>query len=111
MREIKFRAWNGVEMSEPFDLNKGDPDTFPLGLPHMQYTGLEDKNGNPVYEGDIVRGRIITGGKTHYGTNVVEYSENEYDYGGYCIGFEINGFFLDYEVIGNIYENPDLLKD
>lgn len=54
MREIKFRAWNGVEMSEPFDLNKGDPDTFPLGLPLMQYTGLEDKNGKEIYENMIL---------------------------------------------------------
>jgi hypothetical protein len=60
MREIKFRAWDGEKMIFP-----SDPDTYSKfvrgelvcpGVILMQYTGLEDKNGKEIYEGDIVRG-------------------------------------------------------
>ena len=99
MREIKFRAWNGVEMSEPFDLNKGDPDTFPLGLPLMQYTGLKDKNGKEIYDGDILKN------EDYNRTRVMEW---ENDVVPFCFDYyESPG---DWEIIGNIYENPELLK-
>lgn len=114
MREIKFRAWNGVEMSEPFDLNKGDPDTFPLGLPLMQYTGLEDKNGKEIYEGDIIRLQPL------WEASVVEFGHQDIGHDFQGIGFytrEKNGgqFNLfaneETEVIGNIYSNPELFNN
>lgn len=58
MRKIKFRAWDeDLGMSEPFNLEGagimflegGNPDSI------MQYTGLKDKNGKEIYEGDIVK--------------------------------------------------------
>lgn len=81
----------------------------------MQSTGLFDKNGTEIFEGDIVKscgydsdqGRIY---KTTDFTGVIVYRKNSF-----CLQF---GDFLDswwandeeVEVIGNIYENPELLE-
>ena len=151
-REIKFRAWDTIlERMEkiPFGENMywyeenycDDFDSFEV----MQYTGLKDKNGKEIYEGDIIT-----------------YLDNSHDYGGdgcgnrkgVCKFSEITGSFffkgddgdtrdymnlvrmqeqwskesgqtasspfrdgklvksmLEIEVIGNIYENPELIDN
>lgn len=64
----------------------------------MQYTGLKDKNGKEIYEGDVVE-RI--------GTRIaIEWQDGDGCDAGYVFGKDD---CLEWEVIGNIYENPELL--
>ena len=109
MREIKFRAWD--KENEAMVYPKGilfDARVvyFSCGTlePHegyelMQYTGLNDKNGTEIYEGDI----LLSGDLV----DVVTFSEG-------CFHLKNAGYLISelrvYEVIGNIYENPELLE-
>ena len=124
MREIKFRAWDReaqkmfYSKTEQFDDMLGFrfehfTDDFPV---YMQYTGLKDKNGKEIYEGDIL-----------------EYKHKDIFEKIYVVGIVkwiMGGFFFkkskevidewwtanliyykkDIKVIGNIYDNPELLN-
>ena len=107
-REIKFRAWDDTLkiMLEPIDLSQ-NPKYWEWSLDYerqlMQYTGLKDKNGKEIYEGDI----ILTGCCKHLvvcfhkGRFVASYNT---DINPICGGVDETDM-----VIGNIYENPELL--
>jgi uncharacterized phage protein (TIGR01671 family) len=121
MREILFRAWH-KDLNEMFykvrvsDCDWCTYDTHFCGRHDtlMQFTGLLDKNGKEVYEGDVVN---VFGKYSNDQTCVVEYQECEMCFGfttqdgSYMIMDEIyNDERFGIEVIGNIYENPELLK-
>lgn len=122
MREIKFRAWDkkGNQMIENEELMFSGTDGF-YSLNQegqefewdcvMQFTGLHDKNGKEIYEGDIVNYGNYTDNNKPCNEKII--FEN-------CsfVGREIRKFGdknavsmigKDCEVIGNIYENPELL--
>ena len=130
MREIKFRAWDGRKMyyldlyqtpsyDEPVDIVFRDREYEEQGWidSHltevtsflMQYTGLKDKNGKEIYEGDILDFVHLYG---------VRPAPIFWRNGGFWVavndpGYEDRWIVPDpeeCEVIGNIYENPELLN-
>lgn len=128
MREIKFRAWDEEDkrmycddkvivtfigfLEEVYVKRNSTVDEL-IDYKLMQYTGIKDSNGNEIYEGDIVKIEDYFGGDLI--GNII-YDEIT---AGYVFnkGNEINYFqiTLDLEdyvhyVIGNIYENPELLE-
>ena len=112
MREIKFRAW---DTPNKYMITHKELCLVPLtydevfkgkeGYPLMQYTGLLDKNGVEIYESDILK--VET--QNYIGTVKFEHGSFKTDSLGF--GFDVFGHEKDYEVIGNIYENKELLED
>ena len=103
-RIIKFRAWN-KEVKRMFCPHKITP-TFQEDVELMQFTGLLDKNRKEIWEGDIVS--IDDWEPSNY--------EVVFNRGGFCLKLrEDSGFYPDIKyaeksvVIGNIYENQNLL--
>lgn len=115
-REIKFRAWDkkGKFMEIVDDLQMFN-NNLNVGLPSneyflgeddvelMQYTGLDDKNGKEIYEGDIVKYENMTGKIMFLNGSFIMSNFEETE------EWELGVINAEIEVIGNEYDNPELL--
>lgn len=119
MRNIKFRIW---DKEQRIYINKYD--SFQIGFHRIslldgdinnqhdnfifqQFTGLTDKNGKEIYEGDIIQYNYPKNERNN--KVLVRWTTEEHDnHPGFIIrdSFEQYG---DYEIVGNMYENPDLV--
>ena len=134
MREIKFRAWD-TSRKKMWSAEQMGADELTLNpdgrgfvnvssasqrlsqyMSHMiplQFTGLKDRNGREIYEGDIVRTTSIM--------DEVIFGDVVWDEDGFQYAVDIGCELMEFhniihtektvEVIGNIYENPELLHD
>jgi uncharacterized phage protein (TIGR01671 family) len=140
-RELKFRVWNGAEMVHDVTVGKfgtfyvnpsnnglDEKDSASLtpfttkyheGTPVMQFTGVKDKNGDEVYEGDVVTFLDACSTSTENGMECDEWenigevfwcdSMHRWDVSNRT-DIDADEALADIEVIGNIYKNPELLK-
>jgi uncharacterized phage protein (TIGR01671 family) len=134
-REIKFRAWDKVNKRmghfKPgfswcdeyytWDLQaEGEPDIMDVppgdNIEFMQFTGLKDKNGKEIYEGDIVKQLVPALSKESWVGRVMfeptrgYFLRNENGTWSSLNTVSEREIITEFEVIGNIYESPDLLK-
>lgn len=96
-----FSDWN---LPQPWLRTEVDPETI------GQYTGLKDKNGKEIYEGDIIQ---LLGHKPNINTDV-DIEQVLFLDGEFCHTYQdrpLKKYWGYAEVIGNIYENPELLQN
>lgn len=125
MREIKFRGkkfcqdeWiygslitRGERGADGNFIDTGRGECYPLQQDTIgQFTGLHDKNGNEIYEGDFVRYHMHERGihESEYQTGIVEFGGGCFYADLECSTLYFCGDSEDYEVIGNKWDNPEL---
>lgn len=117
MRDIKFRVWDNRKDSNTYGMNYDahksidwfDYIDYPKYYTLQQYAGLKDKNNKEIYDGDIVKA-------SYKNEDELENYNGAYLVYSFVGVFWINNYPIyrirqcDIEIIGNIHENPELLK-
>lgn len=123
MREIKFRLYRKTSKEmisweklckNPFELSiLKDNEENERWSSFMQYTGLKDSKGNEIYEGDILKGPTLYETPENHSTTYsywdVAYKNSSFYLGDSAIEEDFDWILEECEVVGNIYENKNLL--
>ena len=122
-RVLKFRAWDNKQKKMLYGVSIGTIKVWDENAPLIshefsysedcifeQYTGLTDKNGKEIYEGDIVTLNGEWEEIEHDDCSIVTFENGCFRVGdGY--ENEAGSYLSDWRIIGNIHENPELLKE
>lgn len=117
MEQLKFRVWDNVSyMSFPFTLYdlQSKEISFTRDCPVMQYTGLDDENGQEIYTGDLFGGfgEGIKYFEVRKENGEIVLYNNYGKWGTLNRFFEVcKDFYIKVVVIGNVYQNPKLIKN
>ena len=115
MRELKFRIWNELQFVTKSEVyikasngslwDYDDGNLWSATAKIQQFTGLLDKNGVEIYEGDILSYEGIH--KVGDGISIVSFKDGSFRFGDEFADQDSANY---YEIIGNIFENSELLK-
>lgn len=116
-RIIKFRAWDKESRqmylpntNKEFNYGLLQDESFMEAHEVMQFTGLTDKNGKEIYEGDIIYYDDCEQMNDDSGIYEITFMEKEARFTADESSLSLNGYAPTSEVIGNIYENKELLN-
>lgn len=127
MREIKFRGYDkfdkrwvyGYGLHQSIFIDGSSNAYVTAGIREVfivdkesagQYTGCKDANGNEIYEGDILKCKLYNGDYENY---VIVWDEEDACFDAFNkdkSNFMVTSIWTASEIIGNIYENPELLE-